>query len=290
MAAKEKKKEFASTKNQLKRKERDESTHPSKKRKTELPSSNWAALAKQIGVDPLKPKSTESPIAIPPPPPTLNRLEKIQEKAKIWVASPDPIPGADEKITKYLAMDCEMVGTGPDGKESILAEIAIVNSYGACIYHAHVRPTEFVTNWRTAVSGIRPKDVLQNGKDFAQVQQEVAEIIKDRIIVGHHLQHDWHVLKLSHPFKLTRDTAKYRPLTRSKAKPRALRWLCQKILGISIQKGAHSPIIDARASMLLYQAIKKEWEESISESFRKKKPKKNQSSQRKVDEESRNQK
>jgi RNA exonuclease 4 len=241
------------------------------------PSSNWAKLSKEIGYKPPEaptPISTSTPSN--PEPITKTRreqeLEGLKKKAKLWTADPSPLPEENLTITKYLAIDCEMVGVGPDSKESILAEIAIVNSFGSCVYHSYVKPTEQVTDWRTRVSGIRREDV-QDGKEFSLVQSEVSDLIKGKIVVGHHLLHDFRALKLSHPFKMTRDTAKYRPLTRKKAKPRSLRWLSQKILNITIQQGAHSPIIDARASMLLYHALKRDWEQTISHSIKNRKTK-----------------
>lgn len=59
-------------------------------------------------------------------------------------------------------MDCEMVGVGDDGKESILARVSIVNQFGCCVYDKFVRPTERVTDYRTKVSGVRRTD-LMNG-------------------------------------------------------------------------------------------------------------------------------
>ena len=51
-----------------------------------------------------------------------------------------------------------------------------------------------VTDYRTAVSGVRPED-LAGAPTFKQVQTEVAELIKDRILVGHAIHHDFKVLK-----------------------------------------------------------------------------------------------
>lgn len=62
-------------------------------------------------------------------------------------------------ITKVVAIDCEMVGVGPAGEESILARVSLVNKFGKCIYDKYVKPTEKVTDYRTAVSGIRPEDI-----------------------------------------------------------------------------------------------------------------------------------
>ncbi len=64
-------------------------------------------------------------------------------------------------MTKAVAMDCEMVGVGPDGEESILARCSMVNQFGKCIYDKFVRPTERVTDYRTEVSGIRPDDIRE---------------------------------------------------------------------------------------------------------------------------------
>lgn len=63
------------------------------------------------------------------------------------------------RLTRAVAMDCEMVGVGPGGEESILARVSIVNYFGKCVYDKYVKPTEKVTDYRTAVSGIRPDDI-----------------------------------------------------------------------------------------------------------------------------------
>ncbi|XP_047556784.1 RNA exonuclease 4 isoform X1 [Lutra lutra] len=64
-------------------------------------------------------------------------------------------------LTRALAMDCEMVGVGPKGEESIAARVSIVNQYGKCVYDKYVKPTQPVTDYRTAVSGIRPESLKQ---------------------------------------------------------------------------------------------------------------------------------
>lgn len=73
-------------------------------------------------------------------------------------------------------------------------------------------------------------------------------------------------LLLRHPFSHTRDTAKYRPLQKSKGRPRRLQYLARKILGVQIQdkgKGAHDPTEDARAALMIYKNLKRDWEEYI---------------------------
>ena len=58
-------------------------------------------------------------------------------------------------------MDCEMVGVGSDGQDSILARVSIVNQFGQCIYDTFVKPTELVTDYRTHVSGVRRQDIAK---------------------------------------------------------------------------------------------------------------------------------
>lgn len=62
--------------------------------------------------------------------------------------------------TNFLAMDCEMVGVGPDGVESALARVSIVNYSGGVVLDEYVRPQEPITNYRTWVSGTRPEDMV----------------------------------------------------------------------------------------------------------------------------------
>lgn len=63
----------------------------------------------------------------------------------------------------WPAMDCEMVGVGPEGVESTLARVSIVNYHGCTVLDRFVRPREKVTDYRTWVSGVREED-LRNGE------------------------------------------------------------------------------------------------------------------------------
>ncbi|TRY94976.1 hypothetical protein DNTS_004652 [Danionella cerebrum] len=170
---------------------------------------------------------------------------------------------AFEGVTRAIAMDCEMVGVGYDGKDSILARISIVNQFGKCIYDKYVKPTENVTDYRTFVSGIRPEDI-EHGEDFKTVQKEVAQIMEGRILVGHAIHNDLKILLLNHPKKMIRDTQKYKPFrnTAKTSRP-ALRVLCKEILNVNVQQGEHSSVQDAQATMRLYTMVKKDWEAEL---------------------------
>ncbi|PCH36663.1 hypothetical protein WOLCODRAFT_167057 [Wolfiporia cocos MD-104 SS10] len=161
---------------------------------------------------------------------------------------------------KYLALDCEMVGVGPEGSESSLARVSLVNFYGAVQLDVFVQQRERVADYRTQYSGIRPSDMV-NARPFAEVQKQVADLIKDRILVGHAVHNDFKALLLSLPHHQTRDTQIYaykHKVTRSRRI--ALRNLVKQELGISIQGGEHSSVTDARATMAVYRLHRKEWE------------------------------
>ncbi|RWS28704.1 RNA exonuclease 4-like isoform X2 [Leptotrombidium deliense] len=164
-------------------------------------------------------------------------------------------------LTRAVSMDCEMVGVGKDGEQSILARASIVNHFGHCIYDKYVKPTEKVTNYRTSVSGIRPHH-LKDGEDFKTVQKEVFEIIKGRILVGHAIKHDLQVLFLDHPRKDIRDTSRYFKHI-SGGKTPSLRRLSEQLLGVGIQSGEHDSVEDARVAMRLYTMHRKAWESSV---------------------------
>jgi RNA exonuclease 4 len=141
-----------------------------------------------------------------------------------------------------------------------------VNFDGDVLYDEFVKPLERVTDYRTHVSGVRPKD-LWGGRavTFKQAQRDVAALIEGRLLVGHALHNDLEAIMLSHPKNMIRDTAKYKPMLRArangrKARPKALRQLTKELLGVQIQDGAHSPVIDARAALELYKKHRGAWE------------------------------
>jgi len=155
---------------------------------------------------------------------------------------------------KYIAVDCEMVGVGPNPeKESALARVSIVNYHGHQIYDSFVLPKEPVTDYRTFVSGITPQ-LLRSARTLEIVQADVAQLLDGRILIGHAIRKDLDMLLLGHPKRDIRDTSRY-PAFRQYAAGRTpgLKKLAKEILGVDIQGGEHSSVEDARATMLLYR-------------------------------------
>uniref|UniRef100_A0A8C5IRN0 RNA exonuclease 4 n=1 Tax=Junco hyemalis TaxID=40217 RepID=A0A8C5IRN0_JUNHY len=247
-------------------KEKDELKH--KRRKAEEPLEQQPKEA-DIWFDDVDPKDIEA--ALGPEAAKIARrnlgleTEQCQSVEKVLVKEK-----AFDGLTRAVAMDCEMVGVGPKGEDSILARVSIVNQFGKCVYDKFVKPTEKVTDYRTAVSGIRPQNV-NSGEDFKTVQKEVAEILQGRILVGHALRNDLKVLLLDHPHKMIRDTQRYKPFKeRVKSSRPSLKLLCEKLLNVQVQTAEHCSIQDAQAAMRLYTLEKKKWEAAVKNKTNKK--------------------
>jgi RNA exonuclease 4 len=157
-----------------------------------------------------------------------------------------------------------MVGVGFKGSRSILARVSLVNFNGHVLYDEYVKPVEKVTDYRTWISGIKPHHI-SNAPDFKVVQSKVAEIIKDRILIGHAISNDLQALMLTHPRHLIRDTSIYKPFKQyAKGKHPSLRSLARHLLGLNIQDGSHCSVEDAKVTMMVYKKVKKDWEANVA--------------------------
>lgn len=89
----------------------------------------------------------------------LNNIYREKETAD----APKPLEFKDNlsatEKQQYVALDCEMVGIGSNGKRSALARAAVVDFEGTVLYDNYVRPKSFVTDFRTKYSGIRKSDL-----------------------------------------------------------------------------------------------------------------------------------
>lgn len=179
-----------------------------------------------------------------------------------------------EEQAQYLALDCEMVGTGVDGHRSTLARVTIVNWDGNIVYDQLIRPSETVTDYRTFVSGITAED-LENDDlvtDFQSCRTHVLELLQNKILVGHALKNDLSALQIKHPWQQVRDTAKYEPFMKQRFEdgvfwPRKLKELVHEhVNGMEIQQPGkpHSAYEDAYAAMKLYQAVRNKWEKVMT--------------------------
>lgn len=183
------------------------------------------------------------------------------------LASPGPARpneglAPDVQLGKYVAIDCEMVGVtapGSDVETDALARVSAVDFHGRQVYDSYVRPRGgrgAVVDWRTHISGVGPRHMAK-ARPFDEVREQIAELLRGRIVVGHDVRHDLRVLELDHPPKMIRDTARFSGFKKYGHGPKpALRVLAREILGIDIQTGQHSSIEDARVAMLLFRQHK----------------------------------
>ena len=233
----------------------------------------------------------------PPPPkrkkvfPNINQIliQAAKNKATLLIQQKsqsyqDSIPL--EIKQQYVALDCEMVGIGPNGTQSALARVSIVDWFGLILLDTFVQVPDRVTDFRTHVSGVRPKDILPTNSKSMELhacRKTVGECLKNKILVGHSLSNDFKALMLHHPKQYIRDTAKYKPLMRKsgkhggKLRPRKLKDLVYERVNMVIQKDgeAHTSVEDARATMELYKCVRESWEKEIEKMEFSKTKKKN---------------
>ena len=154
-----------------------------------------------------------------------------------------------------VALDCEMVGTEPDGSGAMCARVCVVDDTGATLLSTHVAPTAPVTDYRTPLTGVTPES-LASAPSIDDVRARVLSILDHgrTLLVGHDLAHDLECLGIDHPPNRRRDTARYPIFERHTRTPFKLRTLAADVLGEVIQAegAAHDPREDAMAAMRLY--------------------------------------
>ena len=195
----------------------------------------------------------------------LDQLKKEEDKRAQKLQQ---IP--DDVKAQYVALDCEMVGIGTDGKKSALARVSLVDWNFNVVLDSFVKVPIRVTDFRTHVSGVEPKHIKdKTAMEVDRCRELVASLLKDKILVGHALTNDLKALLLTHPKSKIRDTAKYRPFQRfgnGKWRARKLRDLVKENLKgkEGFQEGEHDSVDDAKASMELFQLVQSQWEKELA--------------------------
>ncbi|KAI5082821.1 hypothetical protein GOP47_0002564 [Adiantum capillus-veneris] len=166
-----------------------------------------------------------------------------------------------------VALDCEMVGGGPDGSVDLCARVCIVDESENVLLNTYVKPELPVTDYRFGFTGVHPED-LAKAMPMKVARKAVEEILYDgaeswtgnrnaRLLVGHSLHHDLSCLGVKFPVHLQRDTAYYPPLLRTSNVSNKLQYLTSTYLGYKIQEGkSHDPHEDAIAAMRLYKRMR----------------------------------
>ncbi|XP_012588108.1 PREDICTED: apoptosis-enhancing nuclease [Condylura cristata] len=171
--------------------------------------------------------------------------------------------------SKCVAIDCEMVGTGPRGRVSELARCSVVSYHGDVLYDKYVRPEMPIVDYRTRWSGIARQHMRQ-AIPFQVAQKEILKLLKGKVVVGHALHNDFQALKYVHPRSHTRDTTHVPALLGQPGAPTrtrvSLKDLALQLLHKKIQVGhhGHSSVEDAATAMELYRLVEARWEQQAS--------------------------
>ncbi|XP_004619269.1 interferon-stimulated 20 kDa exonuclease-like 2 [Sorex araneus] len=178
-------------------------------------------------------------------------------------------PATLQKIpSKMVAIDCEMVGTGPKGHVSSLARCSIVSYEGDVLYDEYIRPPCQIVDYRTRWSGIKRHHMV-NATPFKVARGQILKLLTGKIVVGHAIHNDFKALQYFHPKSLTRDTSHIPLLNRKAGSPEnatmSLKNLTKLLLNRDIQTGksGHSSVEDAQATMELYKLVEVEWEQHL---------------------------
>lgn len=253
-------------------------TAPKRKQNKKLSAdSNWKALQKSLGKGPKSAKrAAKRPRAHGADETTSTSTSNVPKAAGAKFSSfmKRRVTSTDE-VSRVVAIDCEMVGIGPGGRENALARVSMVNYSGDVLYDTFVRVRQVVTDYRTEFSGVRAADVAADAAEATElfeVQRTVGELMKGRVVVGHAIRNDLQALRLKHPWKDIRDTSEFykrmwrRTKGRRSARGPALRVVVASVLGVdAFQKDEHDSCEDARAALMLYKKNAKAWETEIRE-------------------------
>lgn len=112
---------------------------------------------------------SQLPLLGPSAPPRPGPSGKPQCQGRL---RPGASAGCVASPSKYVAIDCEMVGTGPQGRVSELARCSVVSYHGDVLYDKYVLPEEPITDFRTRWSGITPRHMAK-AIPFQVAQKEV---------------------------------------------------------------------------------------------------------------------
>lgn len=141
----------------------------------------WKALLQEQGLlsTPTEPAPSLPPVPMPeeaPPGTEAASSRRQHPRAESGGApcnrKPTPRASTAPLPSKCVAIDCEMVGTGPRGRVSELARCSVVSYHGDVLYDKYVRPEMPIVDYRTRWSGVTPQH-MRKAIPFRVAQKEV---------------------------------------------------------------------------------------------------------------------
>jgi DNA polymerase III epsilon subunit-like protein len=161
---------------------------------------------------------------------------------------------------KLLAIDVECVATGTSHSDRAVAAIAAVNEHEQSVFFEYVKPEQPVRSCLTPLTGLTFAN-LENAASLPEVLSRLKNLMSPMctVIVGHGVHSDikWLGLQKGVDFKRSEDTANLFRFSPNQNQPwkqhtHSLRHICIQLLGFDPQEGAHSPDVDARCAMRVF--------------------------------------
>lgn len=161
--------------------------HANKRKTVASSSGSQQSLGKRAAVPWLTPAPSRKAGSVVTAVDLLGEFQSALPKTKSYPARPQKkgpqnstqahsannCSGASQKIPgKMVAIDCEMVGTGPKGHVSSLARCSVVNYDGDVLYDEYILPPSHIVDYRTRWSGIR-KQHMVNATPFKVARGQV---------------------------------------------------------------------------------------------------------------------
>ncbi|PRP76095.1 hypothetical protein PROFUN_12900 [Planoprotostelium fungivorum] len=171
-----------------------------------------------------------------------NLKKKVEQRAAAVEEEKKKKKNTDNRPTKKMGVAYRSQG---EGKERIITEVAIVNSFGNLVYHNQVDPP----------AGSR---LAGNKNNFGAVQKEFSTITRDKIMIGYKLEDLMKSFFMTHPKKFQRDLVRYYLFKEEDKTSFPLERIIKEQTTMDIKPDDLEQ--EAHACLSVYNKHKKEWE------------------------------
>ncbi|CCH45128.1 putative PAB-dependent poly(A)-specific ribonuclease subunit [Wickerhamomyces ciferrii] len=156
----------------------------------------------------------------------------------------------NDDFPTYYAIDCEMVSMMDFSQQ--VGRVSMIDEDFNVVFDIYVKPNGKIRDYKYRFSGLKPIHLNNTPYDLKNCQDLILSKLKaNDILIGHSIENDLKVLNLKHPLII--DTQQiYKFISKNGTlKETSLKKLTEKYLGRTIQKGPHSSVEDAIATMEL---------------------------------------
>jgi hypothetical protein len=186
----------------------------------------------------------------------------------------------------YYSLRCGLVGTGPEGTQTALGRVVLTNWHHQVILDTLIKVPVPVIDYRSEVTGIHPGDpmAMNQAVSLDNARAAVGSIVQGKVLIGHGLELDLSILRLSHPWSDVRDTAIYKAFVIQESVavhnnpevkqvmelPRDLDTLAEQVLQRELRPFEPRLVDEAMACMDIYKSKRDEWEGDLLQQIQQK--------------------